>query len=153
MYLSKSQNIFVQITKCICLNHKIYLCKSQNVSVQQAWKRMMRRGEDKISRKSGHLVPDCPPWWVSAKARGISSQPSPGISYASLRDFLAFLLRQYLWKDFHSPLEWMEDSLRGIREFDSCLSAGERVEVFAQVSSIKMYLSQLQKLRYIWINC
>ena len=33
MYLSKSQNVFVQITKCIWTNYKMYLDKSQNVIV------------------------------------------------------------------------------------------------------------------------
>ena len=44
-------------------------------------------------------------------------------------------------------------SLRGIREFDSCLSAGIWVEVFAQVSRKKMHLSQLQNVFVSIANC
>ena len=36
MYLSKLQNVFVQIAKCICQNCKMYLSKLQNVLVQLA---------------------------------------------------------------------------------------------------------------------
>ena len=36
MFLSKFQNVFVRIAKCICPNYRMYLSKLQNVFVQIA---------------------------------------------------------------------------------------------------------------------
>ena len=160
--LFKSLNVFAQISKCSGKNHKMYWYKSQSVFFQQDLKRMMRRGGRQnqpqvrplgarlstlvsLSQSPGDfpttLTPDL--LCIAERFRG----------YARLSDQTIFS-EIFSFPAMNGGGGSVEDSLRGIREFETCLSAGVWVEVFAQVStSIKMYLSQSQICIYSLALC
>ena len=82
MYLSKSQNIFVQITKCICPNHKMYLSESRNVFVEITkyicpnYKSYLSNDENDDERRKVKLA-SSPATWCQIVHPG-ESQPKPG---------------------------------------------------------------------------
>ena len=134
MYLSKPQNIFVPLDR-----------------------------ENDEERWKVKLAPSPATWWQivhpgesQPKPGGFPHNPPPGfiMHHWEILRFLeifaiyfqlsqTIFLERFLFQTMNGG-GGSVDSLRGIREFDSCLSARVWVEVFAQVSSMKIYSSQLQ---------
>ena len=155
-------NVYVRTTKCICQNCLKYASKLWNAFVQTANIFVHQAKENDEDRRKVKLAPSPATWWQivqpgesQPKPGGFPHNPPPGfiMHHWEILRFLEifaiyFQLSQTMFLErFLFPTMngggGSVDSLRGIREFDSCLSARVWVEVFAQVSSIK----------FIRLNC